>query len=384
MIIPGVNVRSAFLLAACLASGVIRAAVAAGDTVVPIVASQRVDYASATIYTENDVYVLGTRSDRYYTTGQKFTRISQRLEKFEDAFETSWLRYWAQHLTERARKITAGEQRRSAAPATVAPPPPLQAELRVAFSLGQNMFTPANIHTPVALPNDRPYAAWSYLSTALQARSTSAGPREWLSVWGIDVGAIGPVALGKQVQDFVHDHVAHRPRAEGWDHQLANEPGLNLFNQAKLRWFEGDRRGFGADAIGHAGFSVGNVSTYANTGATVRLGFGLPDDFGPDVIRSGADTSQAGGTPPPWGAHIFGGFDTRIVGRDISLDGNTFAHSQHVAREVFVGDFQFGLSLTFRRWTICLSQVRRTPEFKLQNHAQAYGSITLTFPLPRR
>ena len=376
------NVRSALLLAMCLAPGVARAAATDGTTVVPVVASPRVDYASATLYSENDVYLLGTRSDRYYTTGQKLTWISQRVEKFEDAFAAAWLRYWAGHITERARKNTASEQRRSAESVSSAPPLLPPAQLRVAFSLGQNLFTPANIHTPVAQLNDRPYAAWTYFSTALQARSTSTGPRAWLSVWGADLGMIGPAALGKQVQDLVHDSRA-RPRAAGWHHQLANEPGLNLFHQAKLRWFTGQRHGFGADAIGHAGFSLGNVSTYANAGATLRLGLGLPDDFGPDVIRSGADTSQAGGTPPPWGAHVFGGFDTRLVGRDISLDGNTFARSQRVTREVLVGDFQFGLSLTFRRWTLCLSQVRRTPEFKLQDHAQAYGSFTLTLPFSR-
>ena len=71
----------------------------------------------------------------------------------------------------------------------------------------------------------------------------------------------------------------------------------------------------------------------------------------------------------------------RAVGRDISLDGNTFARSHHVAREVFVGDFQFGAALTFWRWTLSLSQVRRTPEFKLQGNAQAYGSLTLSLPI---
>jgi hypothetical protein len=185
------------------------------------------------------------------------------------------------------------------------------------------------------------------------------------------------------VQDFVHDHISHSRRAEGWSNQIHNEPGLNLYHQTKFRWTLGDRRTFAADAIAHGGFSLGNVATYLNGGATVRAGFGLPDDFGPDIIRSGADTSQAGGDPAKWGAHLFAGFDTRAVGRDISLDGNTFTASHHVAREVFVGDFQFGVSFTFARWILCLSQVRRTPEFKLQDHAQAYGSITLTFPLSR-
>ncbi len=378
-----VKVCPALFFATCLFAGPGSSVAASGAPAAPSTAPRRVDYSSGTIFTENDLYTLGTPSDRYYTTGQKFTRISDRVENFADAFETRWVQFLARHASDRAEKTTEREQRRVGAPLYPAPasPTPPPAQLRVAFSLGQNMFTPADTHTPALQAHDRPYAAWLYLSTALQARSTSTEPRAWLSVWGADIGLVGPDALGKQIQNFVHDRISHSPRAQGWQHQLSDEPGLNLFHQAKLRWFAGDRRGFGGDLIAHGGFSLGNVSTYANAGATVRFGVGLPDDFGTDPIRSGADTSQAGGIPPRWGAHVFAGFDGRLVGRNIFLDGNTFAHSHHVTRETFVGDVQFGVAFTFRRWTLCLSQVRRTPEFKLQDHAQAYGSIALTFPL---
>lgn len=344
------------------------------------VEAESVDYVSATLFSENDLYTIGTESDRYYTTGQKLTVISGRIPRFEDAFQVRWAKWLARKATEQAERKDNSEAAKKGSLARYE----LPVQMRAAFSVGQNMFTPAALHTPDLQVEDRPYAAWLYLSVALQARSVSTGSRAWLSVWGADAGVVGPAALGKEVQDFVHDHISKSRRALGWSHQLRNEPGLNLFQQSKVRWFYGERNQLGFDVISHAGFSVGNIATYLNAGGVLRFGYGLPDDFGTDVIRSGADTSQAGGKPAPWGVHAFGGFDLRAVGRDISLDGNTFTASHHVAREVLVGDFQFGLTLNCGRAKICLSQVRRTPQFKRQGHAQAYGSLTVTFPISSR
>lgn len=368
------------LAAACCAGRCLGAEPLADDEMAPT--TKRVDFESSTVFTENDRYTLGTDSDRYYTTGQKFTWISGRVGKFEEAFRAAWARYFAGLATRKAETKSDRENQKDVArPLPSRTPPGLQ--MRAAISLGQSMFTPAELRTSDLQPDDRPYAAWLYLSAALQARSISDGARDWLSVWGADAGLVGPAALGKPIQDFAHDRISHSDRAKGWHHQLHNEPGLNLCHQTKIRWTIGRRERWAADTVAHAGFSLGNVATYANLGGAVRLGYGLPDDFGADIIRSGADTSQAGGNPAPWGAHFFAGFDVRAVGRDISLDGNTFVASHHVAREVFVGDFQFGAAFTFRRWTLCFSQIRRTPEFKLQGHAQAYGSIALTVPLSR-
>ncbi len=348
----------------------------------PAFADEGADYWSFSVYTENDLYALGTKSDKFYTTGQKLTCLSPRRASFEKSFNEKWAAVFARRFDEKARDAEQKAENRDREKHPEQPLPPMPPQLRLAYSLGQNIYTPANIHTSVLQTNDRPYAAWLYVNVSLQARSVAEHDRSWLSVWGVDLGMIGPWAYGGDVQNWVHDHLPHPvPHADGWANQLHNEPGLNLVQQNKYRWCFGERGGFGADAIGHWGFSLGNVATYANTGLTARIGFALPDDFGPDIIRAGADTSQAGGHPSAFGVHLFGGFDVRAVGRDIALDGNTFRPSHHIAREVFVGDFQFGLSLNLRRVIVNLSQVRRTPEFKLQDHAQSYGSITITFPI---
>lgn len=360
---------------------VLARAVAAGETPpTPIEEPQPVDYFSGTIYTENDLYTLGPgNTDRYYTTGQKLTIISDELQNFEQQFRQAWARFLARKATEHAQKNTAVPS--PAGPSSTAAPDS-GTQYRVSYSLGQNMYTPANLHTAALITDDRPYAGWLYVGVGLQARSRAHGRLARLSVWQVDAGVVGPWAFAKQVQDFVHTNISHSPLAQGWANQLHNEPGLNFVYQHKLRWFFGERDGWAFDTVGHGGFSLGNVSTYLNGGLVLRAGYGLPDDFGADMIRPGSDTSQAGGFPARIGVHIFAGCDLRAVGRDIFLDGNTFRSSPHVAKEPFVADFQYGLTINGDRWKLCLSQVRRSPEFKLQSGAQAFGSITLTFPFP--
>lgn len=355
------------------------------EIAIPLTNTTLSDYRSCTLYTENDVYVVGSGTDRYYTTGQKVTVITTELAGFEEAFRQRWMKFLARKATEKAEQNTAVRQRPArspnAAPAVVA----RGTQYRVATTFGHNIYTPADITTSRLIPEDRPYAGWLYLGVALQARSTDEGPIARLSVWHVDVGVVGPGALGQQVQDFVHDNISESARAEGWAHQLHNEPGLNLVYQHKVRWFPTRvRDNWGFDAVGHGGFSLGNVATFANAGLGLRVGYGLPDDFGDDPIRPGSDSSQVGGTDPKWGAHVFAGCDVRAVARDIFLDGNTFRASHRVDRENTVIDFHFGIAVNHERWKLTLTQVLRTPEFKNQNQAQAYGSVTLTFPLGRR
>jgi Uncharacterized protein conserved in bacteria len=344
---------------------------------------KRRDYYSLTIYSENDLYVTGTSTDRYYTTGQKATVVSEELEGFEEWFRQRWAQVLAEMATRKAGRNTQVRQMpQDPGPRMARSEQPTQ--YRVALTLGHNIYTPEDIKNPEPIDDDRPYAAWLYVGVALQARSTLEGTWAKLSVWHVDLGMVGPAAIGKEVQDFVHDHISGSPRAQGWAHQLKNEPGLNFVYQHKIRWSpEASEKGRNFDAIGHAGFSLGNVATFANAGFTLRGGFHLPDDFGNDLIRPGSETSQVGGHAPAWGLHAFAGADVRAVGRDIFLDGNTFRESRSIAKEGVVANYSFGVTANFRGWVLTVAQVFRTPEFKAQRGPQVYGAVTLTAPLGR-
>jgi lipid A 3-O-deacylase len=165
---------------------------------------------------------------------------------------------------------------------------------------------------------------------------------------------------------------------------LHTELGLQLVYEEKRRqglWTLPDTSR--SDLISHYGVSLGNVATYANAGFELRVGTGLPDDFGTSPIRPGGD-NQA---PMPAGAsrrsaspgvHFFASLDARLVARNIFLDGNTLASSHHVNKRYGVADLSLGIAWRGRFGKIAYAYYLRSKEFNEQLSAQRFGSLTLS------
>ncbi|MAS41337.1 MAG: hypothetical protein CMK33_06440 [Porticoccaceae bacterium] len=81
------------------------------------------------------------------------------------------------------------------------------------------------------------------------------------------------------------------------------------------------------------------------------------------------------------GVHAFLAIDTRLVARDIFLDGNTFKDSHSVDSKPLVADAYAGVSFLAGRWKISYAQVFRTREFDGQPHHHEYGSLSLSYSL---
>ena len=68
----------------------------------------------------------------------------------------------------------------------------------LAFSIGQNMYTPEDIETAELIETDRPYAAWLYMSAGFHAKNDRIQ-----DTFEVQLGMVGPAALGKEIQDLV-------------------------------------------------------------------------------------------------------------------------------------------------------------------------------------
>jgi len=143
---------------------------------------------------------------------------------------------------------------------------------------------------------------------------------------------------------------------------------------------------FGFDVIGHSGIALGNIATYVNAGAEVRVGWSIPDDFGTSALRPGGDNSAPYSVWDPrvkgkrrWGIHAFASFDARLVGRDIFLDGNTFENSHSVDKKHLVGEAALGLSFIYGGSKISYAQTFRSKEHDLQPNYHSYGSIAFSY-----
>jgi len=310
-------------------------------------------------YLENDLFV---DTDRDYTNGTGINFISPDITGYlDDPVLPAWLRAVNQRLT----WIHPGGD-------------DLQRNLTV--SLAQKIYTPSDF-TSDGLAGVRPYSGWLYLGLGYHARG-----RRHMDSYELDLGIVGPASLARETQDLVHDLRGIR-RFQGWDNQLENEPGVQFIFERKLRWLHTAPAGVlpNWDVISHYGVSLGNVATYANTGAALRVGWRVPDDFGTSSLRPGGNNSSPGSDDsrlherPFGGAHGFLSTDLRLVARDIFLDGNTFAAGPRVDKRHLVGEAAVGFSATFYGIKASLARVIRSREFKGQTRHHSYGSVSLSY-----
>lgn len=245
--------------------------------------------------------------------------------------------------------------------------------LRINYGLGQNLYTPRDTSLSNPPLDDRPYAAWLYGSVGLIAEQGIV-----LDQLQLQVGVVGPYALGEETQKFIH-RIRNLDLPRGWSHQLKNEPGFVLTYEKSWRaLFAYSAFGLGADFTPHIGGAAGNVFTYANAGAMARIGWNLPDDYGPPRVQPSLPGSGFFVPSEALGFYFFAGVDGRAVARNIFLDGNTWQNSRSVDKKTLVGDMQFGAALTFGGARLAYTHVFRSKEYTTQRGRDEFGSVSLS------
>jgi lipid A 3-O-deacylase len=248
------------------------------------------------------------------------------------------------------------------------------ARLRATYAIGQNLYTPTNISTPVPDPTDRPYAGWLYGSVGLLADDD-----ESLTSLELSLGVVGPLAFGKETQTIVHDLIDSTD-PNGWGSQLGNEPAVLLTLERKWKTrVVGGLFGFGIDAAPYVGGALGNVFTHANAGFTFRIGTDLPRDYGPPRIQP--STPGSGFFEPvgaTGGSYLFGGIEARAVAYNMFLDGTMFSSSPSVEKNIFVGDFYTGIAINYGDLRFSYTHVFRSPEYDDQDGLHSFGAFGVT------
>jgi lipid A 3-O-deacylase len=306
---------------------------------------------------DNDLF---TGTDREYTNGIQIGATSATVESFDDVKFPRHLR-WA---NDKLRWLQ----------------PKGFAENNVTWMISQRMYTPEDWSLEQPDPRDRPYAGLLFAGITYNGRDSHS-----MRSTSLDVGIVGPSALAKQAQDFVHDALGDE-RFRGWDHQLNDEPVFRILHERFRRWdIQPARKA--ADVTTHYGGSIGNLTTFANAGVELRIGRNLPDNFGT------ATTLTYGQNTPPanWGAeaprrptvHGFIAVDARVVLHDITLDGNTWRDSASVDRETFAAELALGVALEWRGWEASLGATYRTKEYETQQRESSFGTLAFRRTLAR-
>jgi hypothetical protein len=282
------------------------------------------------LFVEND---LLARTDRYYTNGIKFGGGA--------SFDLL--------------QLPANEILEAIAPKA-------SSEVRFGLFLGQNLYTPRTITVSAAQPFDRPWAAWLYLGGVAQRATQNR-----LDTVEIDLGVVGPAALGREVQSGWHKLI-DAPKPVGWHNQIPNEPAFLVSWLAKGKHRLGSTQGIDLELIPHGGATLGTTLTLARAGGMLRLGRNMTG-FGTDTIEPGGamlknirrDIEPARAQGIEWWA--FAGLDHRLVAHNIFLDGTVFRDSPTVRRRPHVYDITAGFSLRIDALRISLTRVSRSEEF---------------------
>ena len=249
------------------------------------------------------------------------------------------------------------------------------AQLRWGLAVGQTIYTPEDTDLVVPDAADRPYAAYLYGTLSFIAYT----PSELNSI-ELQVGMVGPSALGKQVQNGFHD-IIRDTHSEGWDYQLKDELGVNLVfdRQWRALTLVGERTDLSLDLSPSVTVSLGNVATYAAGGLMLRLGHNLESDFGAPRIRPALAAANFYDKRSGFGWYLFGGVQGRVVLRDIFLDGNTFRDSPHVDKRTLVGEAQMGASIFLGATRLTYTYVIRSEEFEGQNGLSKFGAASVSW-----
>lgn len=299
------------------------------------------------IIEENDLIV---QTDRHYTQGIRFSYL------LADNSLPGWLADFSAWLPD------PGYDRRAD---------------KLGFTIGQNIYTPADWKARELLVNDRPYAGWLYGGVILQRRGLTGSRWPTLESLELDLGIIGPESLAHEAQAWIHE-LRGFDLFQGWNNQLETEPGLALKYLRAVRLSPEGPRPRHVDFIPHAGFSLGNTETSGRLGATLRLGYNLPNGFGAQTISSLAPLEggrSASLKDRRWGFYAFTGAEGWAVAYTAFLDGNLFRDSHSIDKEPLVGEWKSGVVLVLNAVEVGVAYVFRTREFSFQKDEHRYGSL---------
>lgn len=293
---------------------------------------------------ENDTF---SGSDRYYTNGFLFAWRAPSYDPPD----------WLATLTDRPSLLF-----------------PAGGTARWGLAFGQKKFTPEDTLARDPDPRDRPYAGWLYGALTLYSYTA----RE-LGSLELQLGVVGPSALGEWVQNTTHD-LLNIDRAYGWDAQIKDEPGINLVLNRQWRLNQpADAAGRQFGLVPSVAVSLGNVQTYAGAGVLLRYGTELEADFGPPRARPVSAGSIFFQPTGRFGWYGFLGLEGRVVAQDITLDGNTWRDSRSVEREPLVGDASLGVAFVFPAARLTATYTLRSKEFETQREVSQFGSVSVAF-----
>lgn len=235
------------------------------------------------------------------------------------------------------------------------------------YGISFNIFgyTPTSIESDQVLYGDRPFQANMAIKSFVLNVDSIKKQRVASS---ISIGIIGPAALGKEIQTFIHKRIGD-PIPKGWQHQISNDLILNYqFNYEKAILKAGNNLLVNGIVEAKAGTLYNKFSSGFNFMAG---SFTDPYSFTPVKKKSNI--------------YLYGQGQLTLVGYDATIQGGIFNRksvytipAKEIERVVFRADI--GIMLNIKKVYLSYSQSYLSKEFKNGlNHSWGGLSLALSF-----
>lgn len=244
-------------------------------------------------------------------------------------------------------------------------PNPKRSIRQFGVTLVQDIYTPhERFDVEKQLDGDRPFAA--YLLLGFIKKTYDPRKRNKI-ISELQVGVLGPTALGEETQNGIHDLLPTSSRVNGWENQISNSLAVNYSAEFyksfySLSWIE-----FSGVAKGKLGIPF----THVELGGSLRLGYfdSYPNGFEMFSKRR-------------WSTCFFAEALGKTVGYNATLQGGVFSSSVYTLDNInhFVGSYRLGISAVYNLFKLEIATTFNTPEFsEALSHRWTYASIRVGF-----
>jgi lipid A 3-O-deacylase len=246
------------------------------------------------------------------------------------------------------------------------------------FEFGQKIFTPqsgtianaAGVDDPQYI--DRPFAAYLYVGSTLSLLYKDESSLK-LSA---QLGVVGPAALGKQIQSYVHGEFGfYHP--SGWEYQIDDDPELNLSAEyrrllARVSFFDASLDAYGNLGNGFSGAGIGPVFRIGNFNQLFNS------------VTSKSTVTRNTSVKPLHKNEIFFYYEPMInwVAYDATIQGSLFkGHSPNsmevtLDKEPWVLTNQVGVAFTANRFEFDIAAIFQSKTDREMLLSEQWGTIT--------
>lgn len=229
----------------------------------------------------------------------------------------------------------------------------------------QDIFTPkAKFYIPDQLNGDRPFASYILLGV----KKISFNRKNRVKLYSeLQIGVLGPAALGEEVQNGIHKLLPTSSKVNGWENQISNSLMINYSAYIEKNILFSKLFETSGILLAQLGLPFTNV------------GFGLQTRIGVfNILPSGFEFLSK----RKWEMFLTLSAMGKIIGYNATLQGGLFSESVYTLNEInrFVGYASIGFTAIYKCVKLEYVQNFNTPEFSnALYHSWGYLSIKIKF-----